>query len=289
MKTPHAVRPLALPRASEQTPASNDYVAQQQRSARIADNRPHRVVRARRRPPIAGSTTVGSARSSKLPTRLANPRRCDACRRATPRGCKSQGGPNQDGPIRAVRRCPTATWMGISRTWIRAACPRAAATAKAGSGRRVAADAAKVGGPGGCSDGCCGPMCGDSCEPGCRCSSQADDLCMIGVGDDESCHTVRVRIPKCQEVMVFGGVHGFKGPFDRFRDSGNFGFQEGINVGAKFRSPIGVINSDTRPSRASLTATPTRTSLTHSRRTFSPPVCSIERETGCKAASPGTC
>jgi hypothetical protein len=33
--------------------------------------------------------------------------------------------------------------------------------------------------------------------------------------------------------MVFGGVHGFKGPFDQSRDHGNFGFDEGFNVGAK--------------------------------------------------------
>ena len=33
--------------------------------------------------------------------------------------------------------------------------------------------------------------------------------------------------------MVFGGVQGFKGPYDRERDSGNFGFNEGFNIGAK--------------------------------------------------------
>jgi hypothetical protein len=33
--------------------------------------------------------------------------------------------------------------------------------------------------------------------------------------------------------MVFGGVQGFKGPYDRDRDSGNFGFNEGFNIGAK--------------------------------------------------------
>lgn len=87
-------------------------------------------------------------------------------------------------------------------------------------------------------DGCCGPMCGDSCEPGCGCSGSdggvcGGELCSIGPHDDESCHTIRVRVPKCQEIMVFGGVHGFKGPFDQDRDSGNFGFQEGLNFGAK--------------------------------------------------------
>jgi hypothetical protein len=81
-------------------------------------------------------------------------------------------------------------------------------------------------------DGCCGPMCGDTCEPGCE-RGGCDELCTIGPHDSESCHTVRVRVPKCQEIMVFGGVHGFKGPYDQNRDSGNFGFQEGFNGGGK--------------------------------------------------------
>lgn len=97
-----------------------------------------------------------------------------------------------------------------------------------------------IGPPGGCCDGscgpdgcCCGPMCGDTCEPGCGCSNRPDDVFCVGVGDDESCSTVRVRVPKPQEIQLFGGVHGFKGPFDQYRDSGNFGFQEGVNIGAK--------------------------------------------------------
>jgi hypothetical protein len=88
-----------------------------------------------------------------------------------------------------------------------------------------------------CGDGCepgCG--CGDSCEPGCACGQpdncHNDEFC-IGPGDDESCHTVRIRWPKWQEVMVFGGVQGFKGPYDQNHDSGNFGFHEGFNIGAK--------------------------------------------------------
>lgn len=96
-----------------------------------------------------------------------------------------------------------------------------------------------------CCDGNCGPQCGcpdcgcaDGFGPGCGdgvscgCGGQ-DDLCCLGVGDDQSCHTIRVRVPRFQEITVFGGVHGFKGPFDRERDSGNFGFQEGFNIGAK--------------------------------------------------------
>jgi hypothetical protein len=42
-----------------------------------------------------------------------------------------------------------------------------------------------------------------------------------------------VRVPRFQEVTIEAGVHGFKGPFDLNRDHGNFGFNEGFNVGAK--------------------------------------------------------
>jgi hypothetical protein len=89
-----------------------------------------------------------------------------------------------------------------------------------------------------CGDSCepgCGCGCGDACEPGCGCGQGGchnEEFC-IGPGDDESCHTVRIRWPKWQEVMVFGGVQGFKGPYDQNRDAGNFGFHEGFNIGAK--------------------------------------------------------
>jgi Family of unknown function (DUF6666) len=94
--------------------------------------------------------------------------------------------------------------------------------------------------PSGCGDGC-GPGCGCACEPGCGCEPGCacegdccnDDVFCIGPGDDESCHTVRIRWPKWQEVVVFGGAQGFKGPYDQERDSGNFGFNEGFNIGAK--------------------------------------------------------
>jgi hypothetical protein len=107
-----------------------------------------------------------------------------------------------------------------------------------------------------CADGCGDGMCG--CEPGCGCSAEAgcacepecgcpcgcgaetpcilacgDDVCIMGEGDAEACHTIRIGIPKWQELMVFGGVHGFKGPYDQTRDSGNFGFHEGFNAGFK--------------------------------------------------------
>lgn len=100
---------------------------------------------------------------------------------------------------------------------------------------------------GSCPTGCAGPCCGECCEPGCGCPCGApcepgcecpdggcnkDTFC-IGPGDDESCHVVKVRWPKWQEVVAFAGVQGFKGPYDRDRDSGNFGFNEGFNIGAK--------------------------------------------------------
>jgi hypothetical protein len=82
-----------------------------------------------------------------------------------------------------------------------------------------------------CGEPCCGePSCG---EPSCACNDGEKDLFCLGPGDNESCHTIRLRWPKWQEVEAFAGVQGFKNPYDRFRDSGNFGFNEGFNIGAK--------------------------------------------------------
>jgi hypothetical protein len=101
-------------------------------------------------------------------------------------------------------------------------------------------------GPEGCPGNCeCGGACtcGAACEPGCGCSSGdgcyncegecVNDCLNIGPGDPESCHSVRIRVPKWQELQVFAGVQGFKGPYDQNRDRGNFGFHEGFNVGLK--------------------------------------------------------
>jgi hypothetical protein len=89
----------------------------------------------------------------------------------------------------------------------------------------------------GCEDGLCEPDCG--CEPGCGCepscgvAARKPWVLGFAAGDPEAFQEVCVRLPKHQELMIFGGPHGFKGPYDRTRDSGNFGFHEGINVGAK--------------------------------------------------------
>ncbi|HEX2473109.1 MAG TPA: DUF6666 family protein [Lacipirellulaceae bacterium] len=106
----------------------------------------------------------------------------------------------------------------------------------------------------GCGDGMCGcePGCGCGCdgEAGCACEASCgcpcgcgaespcilacgDTVCLMGEGDAEACHTIRIGVPKWQEFMIFGGVHGFKGPYDQSRDSGNFGFHEGFNAGYK--------------------------------------------------------
>jgi hypothetical protein len=85
-----------------------------------------------------------------------------------------------------------------------------------------------------CGEGCdcpCGEQCGEGCD--CPCGNCKKDVFCIGPGDDESCHIVQVRWPKWQEVVLFGGVQGFKNPYDRGADSGNFGFNEGFNIGAK--------------------------------------------------------
>jgi hypothetical protein len=92
-------------------------------------------------------------------------------------------------------------------------------------------------GDGVCEPGCaCEPGCGCGCGHGCCCGEGAccNDCLCIGPGDPESCHSVRIRLPKWQELNFFAGVQGFKGPYDQDRDSGNFGFHEGFNSGFKF-------------------------------------------------------
>ncbi len=81
--------------------------------------------------------------------------------------------------------------------------------------------------------GCDALGCADGCEPGCGCESCDRCESCGDYGCGESCETVTLRIPKFQEMTIFGGVQGFKGPLDQNRDGGNFGFHEGFNLGAK--------------------------------------------------------
>lgn len=97
-----------------------------------------------------------------------------------------------------------------------------------------------------CGDGCCGGCvdgaccCGEVCEPGCGCEPGCCDCCGDCVSwpqalfgcDERGCVPI-LWVPPIKEVTFFGGVHGFKGPLDGGRDGGNFGFQEGFNIGGK--------------------------------------------------------
>ncbi len=88
--------------------------------------------------------------------------------------------------------------------------------------------------PGYCEPGCgCDMGCGCGCEPSCGAPCERPWVIGFRCGDPEAQHDVCVRVPRIQEMMIDFGVHGFKGPYDRTRDSGNFGFQEGINIGFK--------------------------------------------------------
>jgi len=100
-------------------------------------------------------------------------------------------------------------------------------------------DGAPYGGsgyPGECGPDC-GPMCGDGLGRCATCGREPES-CHIDLApclhDPEACQEVRFRIPRVNTLMVDGGVHGFKGPYDQNRNTGNFGFQEGVNLGFKF-------------------------------------------------------
>ena len=51
--------------------------------------------------------------------------------------------------------------------------------------------------------------------------------------EDDMCEVFSLWIPRIREFMLFGGVHGFKGPLDGDRDRGNFGIHEGFNFGSR--------------------------------------------------------
>ena len=150
----------------------------------------------------------------------------------------------------------------------------------------------------GCEAGCgCGGMCepGCGCEPSCgcgRCGSKGcciDGMC-IGVGDDQSCHTIRVRVPKWQELSIWAACTASKGPTIRDRDGGNFGFQEGINAGFKvpftslgyqigYQAVQSQLNGDENKDIPD----------SHTQHFTDGRPVSPHAETASKAASPGTC
>ncbi|MEN1679185.1 MAG: DUF6666 family protein [Planctomycetota bacterium] len=88
-----------------------------------------------------------------------------------------------------------------------------------------------------------GPVCGDVCgdcicgEVGCG-GACAGAPCPPSFGgcDERGAIPLYIYLPPIKEIILFGGVHGFRGPLDfnpGYRDAGNFGFHEGINVGGR--------------------------------------------------------
>lgn len=81
-----------------------------------------------------------------------------------------------------------------------------------------------------CGDvGCCGDCCGDGCGDCCGCGVPH---CLGGCAE-RGAIPLCIYIPPIKEISLFAGVHGFKGGLDQYRDRGNFGFHEGINMGGK--------------------------------------------------------
>jgi hypothetical protein len=99
----------------------------------------------------------------------------------------------------------------------------------------------------GCAEPACGivePGCGvqePGCgivEPGCGVADTECGSCVGRPGPDYICFPICV--PRFKELLFWGGVHGFKGPRDAPNlggsGDGNFGFQEGVNIGG--RAPL---------------------------------------------------
>lgn len=76
------------------------------------------------------------------------------------------------------------------------------------------------------------PGCG--IEPSCGCDEIGCGSCVGRTGSDYWCFPV--CFPRFKELNVWAGVHGFKGPRDTIDGGptdGNFGFQEGLNIGGR--------------------------------------------------------
>lgn len=72
---------------------------------------------------------------------------------------------------------------------------------------------------------CCGDCVGGHCPPPC-----------FGGCAERGAIPICIWLPPIKEIVLFGGVHGFKNPLDNMpdrRDAGNFGFHEGVNVGGR--------------------------------------------------------
>ena len=102
----------------------------------------------------------------------------------------------------------------------------------------------------GCADGCCEPTCGFMGDPSCGIPACGGDCCggcgcgePCGCGDtcaplfggcaNRGCTPLVLFLPPARELAFFAGVQGHTGPLDQNRDGGNFGFNEGFNLGGE--------------------------------------------------------
>lgn len=88
-----------------------------------------------------------------------------------------------------------------------------------------------------------GPVCGDACGD-CVCGDVgcggvcAGAPCPPSLGgcNERGAIPLYIYLPPIKEIVLFAGVHGFRGPLDfnpAQRDAGNFGFHEGVNAGGR--------------------------------------------------------
>ncbi|MEM1304417.1 MAG: DUF6666 family protein, partial [Planctomycetota bacterium] len=64
-------------------------------------------------------------------------------------------------------------------------------------------------------------------EPGCGCG----DAACCGTCDQAT--RICICLPPISSFVLFAGVQGFKSPLDAYRDRGNFGFNQGFNLGGQ--------------------------------------------------------
>ena len=91
----------------------------------------------------------------------------------------------------------------------------------------------------GCSGEVCEPSCGECVCGDVGCSGTCvSPSCPPSLGGcaERGAVPICIYLPPIKEVVLFGGVHGFKSPLDNTgvtRDAGNFGFHEGFNIGGR--------------------------------------------------------
>lgn len=86
----------------------------------------------------------------------------------------------------------------------------------------------------GCGEPACDLTYGEACGCGdIGCCGECGIGCGDGVGCGDTCGVpLMLYLPPIRELTFFGGVHAFKNPLDGInRDRGNFGFNEGVNIG----------------------------------------------------------